>query len=152
MRERAEVLAIKQTLQNDVISRQRILIMLSALLAFIMLGFIYAQRVSAGKLKAAREKITKANQVSFLEARTDQLTRIGNRRAFYEYCLTLSNDPMHKKYSLAILDLDGFKLINDTFGHDVGDLIITATSSRLNQALDGKGPVSYTHLTLPTKA
>jgi len=141
LRERADVLAIKQTLQNDVISRQRILIMLSALLAFIMLGFIYAQRVSAGMLKAAREKITKANQVSFLEARTDQLTRIGNRRAFYEYCLTLSNDPMHKKYSLAILDLDGFKLINDTFGHDVGDLIITATSSRLNQALDGKGRV-----------
>ena len=141
LRERAEVLASQQILQDDVISRQRIVIILSALLALIMLGFIYAQRLSAAKLKAAREKIAKANQVSFQEARTDQLTRIGNRRAFYEYCLALCKNPKLKKYSLAILDLDGFKLINDTFGHDVGDLIIQTTSSRLDKALGGEGRV-----------
>lgn len=141
LREKAEVLASKQILQNDVISRQRIVIFLSALLTVIMLGFIYIQRLSAAKLKAARQKIIKANQVSFQEARTDQLTRIGNRRAFYEYCIALSENPKIKKYSLAILDLDGFKLINDTFGHDVGDLIIQATASRLDKALDGKGRV-----------
>lgn len=141
LRERAEVLASQQVLQEDVIFRQRIVILLSALLALIMLVFICVQRLSAAKLKAAREKTAMANQVSFQEARTDQLTRIGNRRAFYEYCLTLSENTELKKCSLAILDLDGFKLINDTFGHDVGDLIIQATSSRLDKALVGKGRV-----------
>jgi len=40
-----------------------------------------------------------------------------------------------KPLSLAIIDLDKFKYINDTFGHDVGDTVITAAGNAINQVL-----------------
>ena len=141
LQERTEFLAHKENLQEHVISRQRILIILSALTAGILIGFVYLQRLTTEKLRKAREKTIEANRTIRLEARTDQLTRIGNRRAFYEYCDALSKNPDIKSFTLAILDLDGFKLINDTFGHEVGDLMIQSASKRLSVALKGRGHV-----------
>ena len=141
LQERTEFLAHKENLQDRVISRQRILIILSALTGGILIGFVYLQRQTTEKLRKAREKTIKANRTIRLEARTDQLTRIGNRRAFYEYCTTVYESSEHKTFTLAVLDLDGFKLVNDTYGHEAGDLMIQATSQRLDHALDGKGRV-----------
>lgn len=52
---------------------------------------------------------------------TDQLTGVGNRRGFAEYCQTLPDG-----ISLAFIfgDLNGLKQINDTQGHEVGDQLI----------------------------
>ena len=141
LEERAEVLASKEGLQERVISRQRILIFLSALIAVILVGFIQAQRLYSRKLRLARKKAIAANHAIKFEARTDQLTRIGNRRAFYEYCADVSKNSELRNLSLAILDLDGFKLINDTYGHEVGDVMIQVTSQRLSQALKTEGRV-----------
>ena len=141
LREKNEVLAGKEGLQARIISRQRILISVSVLFAMALLSFVYFLKMNTVKLRKAREKTIKANQVISLEARTDQLTRIGNRRAFYEYSQAVKNNSNYQKYALGILDLDGFKMINDTYGHEAGDLIIQKTASRLHQALEGKGRV-----------
>ncbi len=59
-------------------------------------------------------------------ARTDPLTGAGNRLRYSEACeralalMTLTGTPS----SLLVIDLDGLKLINDTFGHPAGDLAI----------------------------
>ncbi|WP_410502548.1 GGDEF domain-containing protein [Exiguobacterium acetylicum] len=59
----------------------------------------------------------------------DSLTRLPNRRYFEEQLyLTL---PMLDHGSLLFIDLDGFKQINDTYGHDVGDLLLQETATRL---------------------
>nr|WP_251055881.1 MULTISPECIES: GGDEF domain-containing protein [unclassified Exiguobacterium] len=59
----------------------------------------------------------------------DSLTHLPNRRYFEEQLyLTL---PTLEYGSLLFIDLDGFKQINDTYGHDVGDLVLQETASRL---------------------
>ena len=57
---------------------------------------------------------------------TDSLTGLGNRRSFYSYCKWLYDGSPGKPLmtSLAIVDIDHFKHINDTHGHDVGDQVL----------------------------
>jgi len=63
-------------------------------------------------------------------ANTDGLTRILNRRAFYDRAVDIFH--LAKKYdrtfSLILIDIDHFKLVNDTYGHPAGDHILIELS------------------------
>ncbi|WP_214728532.1 GGDEF domain-containing protein [Exiguobacterium sp. s168] len=59
----------------------------------------------------------------------DSLTRLPNRRYFEEQLYLTLQSLDHG--SLLFIDLDGFKQINDTYGHDVGDLLLQETAMRL---------------------
>ena len=56
----------------------------------------------------------------------DPLTGIANRRRFFEKAGTLFTRDIrvHLPYCLFMLDIDKFKIVNDTFGHDMGDEVI----------------------------
>ncbi len=60
------------------------------------------------------------------EASTDSLTRLMNRRAFDNLSVRLWRRYKENEtsFSLAILDLDHFKNVNDTFGHSAGDTVL----------------------------
>ncbi|MDP2875359.1 MAG: diguanylate cyclase, partial [Holophaga sp.] len=64
----------------------------------------------------------------------DPLTGLGNRRLLAERMSMAMAHARRKKRSMAViyLDLDGFKQINDTLGHGVGDLLLVAVSDRLS--------------------
>jgi diguanylate cyclase (GGDEF)-like protein len=62
---------------------------------------------------------------------TDHLTGIGNRRHF-EHALQ-TRDAAHQ-FSLLMLDLDGFKHVNDTLGHAAGDHLLTHVAVILNSS------------------
>jgi diguanylate cyclase (GGDEF)-like protein len=69
-------------------------------------------------------------------ARTDVLTGLPNRRAMQELlnqAAALSRRH-HVPFAALSIDIDGFKNINDTHGHDIGDLVISATASALTEA------------------
>ena len=75
------------------------------------------------------------------QARIDGLTGLGNRAALDE-CLAEKSSNFEKDgfcFSLAILDLDHFKKINDEYGHRVGDQILAAaagTFARISRPCD----------------
>jgi diguanylate cyclase (GGDEF)-like protein len=60
------------------------------------------------------------------EAMTDPLTGLGNRAAFRRRL-----DQAAGAATVALIDLDGFKPVNDTHGHDVGDFVLEAVAHRL---------------------
>ena len=67
------------------------------------------------------------------QTRHDSLTGLANRRAF-EKNLKLELERAHRSHSslsLAILDLDDFKAVNDTYGHLCGDRVLTAVAGTL---------------------
>jgi two-component system, cell cycle response regulator len=74
------------------------------------------------------------------EALTDALTGLGNRRA-----LTRALDDLlpqataDRPLVLALFDLDGFKLYNDTFGHPAGDTLLVRLGANLRAFLHGRG-------------
>jgi len=68
----------------------------------------------------------------------DPLTHLPNRRMFSEKMkLTLDNAAKNKnsKVALIFMDVDKFKQINDTLGHDIGDIFLIEFSKRLQAAL-----------------
>jgi len=71
------------------------------------------------------------------EARHDQLTGLGNRRALLENLPVAQKRAQRNGQSLALLfiDLDGFKAVNDTWGHETGDRLLTGVARRLNGAV-----------------
>ncbi|WP_083198350.1 GGDEF domain-containing response regulator [Pararhizobium polonicum] len=66
-------------------------------------------------------------------AARDYLTDIYNRRYFFQYGPRLVEQCLRRgeTTSIAILDIDHFKRLNDTYGHEVGDLVLKAVATRL---------------------
>ncbi len=87
---------------------------------------------------AAAEAAAEANQRIAAMALIDHLTGLANRRALEQRFQALdAAGPASEGSQIAILhiDLDGFKQINDTLGHDAGDMVIRTVAERLD-ALD----------------
>ena len=64
-------------------------------------------------------------------ARTDELTGLPNRRRFIAELELLRR----RTGTLLLLDLDGFKAVNDTYGHEVGDQLLKQITLRFNRVL-----------------
>jgi len=67
----------------------------------------------------------------------DPMTGLHNRRFLEEYVETLVANVQRKRACVAILmlDLDYFKMVNDTYGHDAGDAVLKALSNVLKQSV-----------------
>lgn len=69
--------------------------------------------------------------VSYSLAFYDTLTGVLSRRALEQELLKLGN----RKYAIAMVDLDFFKKVNDSYGHDIGDEVLKMVASLLNKTL-----------------
>jgi diguanylate cyclase (GGDEF)-like protein len=67
----------------------------------------------------------------------DALTGIANRRAFDEALVGLLSHPIAPgtTHAVLMLDLNGFKQVNDNFGHGVGDALLMTVARRINAAV-----------------
>ncbi len=77
-----------------------------------------------------------------IESLTDPLTELANRRGLANYLDsklgTLTSSP--KPLSVFVIDLDGFKNINDIYGHKIGDTVIARTAEQIRAAV---GPTAF---------
>jgi len=68
---------------------------------------------------------------------TDDLTGLPNRRALHLQAGVRLADPQHQHQALLMMDLNGFKAVNDNLGHDIGDQLLVQVGARLSQRLRG---------------
>lgn len=72
------------------------------------------------------------------QAMEDPLTGLLNRRAFSQMLeARLGRHDERRPLALLLLDFDGFKQVNDSLGHDKGDLLLRQAAERLRQAMRG---------------
>lgn len=91
---------------------------------------------SSAMIADEQQRAEAAHRIATEAATTDFLTGLPNRRAFVtaiEEELAISAHG--KRFGLAIIDLDKFKPINDTFGHATGDELLRIIASRLKLAV-----------------
>lgn len=79
------------------------------------------------------ERLQHTTEIATRAAREDSLTGLGNRRALDEALARLEQSPDsdHVAHSLVLIDVDGFKSVNDTYGHQVGDEVLKAVARTL---------------------
>ncbi len=106
-----------------------------------------AVALAAGTVIAAMGRlIVSFREVSTLAhshqlALTDELTGLGNRRAFYEQVERRLTSAPHVEGALLLLDLDRFKEVNDSLGHHAGDNLLCHVAERIAGCLIGVNDV-----------
>lgn len=87
--------------------------------------------------KRYADRLKQSLQLSLEMAVTDQLTGLFNRRYMSRHLNTLMAEGAGKPVSFLLLDVDFFKQVNDTYGHDVGDEVLREFASRISANVRG---------------
>jgi diguanylate cyclase len=132
-------LLLDQALTQLKITSIAVLLGLLSLLVTVFIFFLRYERYSRNVFKLtgafgpiSTNRFDKTNLI-------DPLTKLPNRRTFESHlraaekrCIRNGN-----AFAIAYIDLDAFKPINDTYGHHIGDAVLTMTADRLNAAIRG---------------
>jgi diguanylate cyclase (GGDEF)-like protein len=110
-------------------------LVLAVLLRVLLNSFQnFRQQVHSGTiLSAQHQELQRLNEENHQLALTDSLTSLPNRRKFYADLDALTKDAAALPFAVGVLDLDRFKPINDTYGHQIGDRLLIAIALRLRE-------------------
>jgi len=87
------------------------------------------------KLQSRVTKLESALVVAKQEGKEDYLTHVANKRALAQELARVEDSFMRYKidYSLCFIDIDHFKKVNDTYGHEAGDVILSTVGKILRK-------------------
>jgi diguanylate cyclase (GGDEF)-like protein/PAS domain S-box-containing protein len=100
---------------------------------------ITMRKITELELLKSRENYKQLADELYLLANYDTLTHLPNRRMFFSRLKDLSNQyPLSARdFSVIFMDLNEFKIINDNYGHDVGDQVLVEVAKRLKKSKTG---------------
>lgn len=103
-------------------------------MALVMISAVWVGYAITVRTQRRNEELSA--QLAF-EATHDALTGLPNRRYLYDHLnRTIEMAKRHHhRLALMVIDLDGFKTINDTYGHDAGDLVLAEVARRFKRTL-----------------
>jgi diguanylate cyclase (GGDEF)-like protein len=102
---------------------------------FRMFAEIVGSRIAIAEKQRAAEDATRAAMTIAL---TDDLTGLPNRRCFQGQLADRAGTEGGLPFAVGLIDLDGFKPINDIHGHPAGDDILRQVATRLARAIEGR--------------
>lgn len=96
------------------------------------------------KFNQAEEKLRESNEELKRAATLDPLTQLPNRRYMNEQLKQIVHEYNRngKPFCIAIGDVDKFKTVNDTRGHDGGDKVLTIVADTFRRHMSGVGPLA----------
>lgn len=96
------------------------------------------------KFSVTDEKLLKYARKLETFAVQDTLTKLYNRRGMFDYLENLEKKMKNSPdfLSIAIADIDFFKKVNDTYGHDAGDYVLSTVAKIMKEFMESKGRVS----------
>lgn len=100
-------------------------------------GSVFPVEVSTQHLSIIRDISERKQMLEQLEyiAKHDYLTNIPNRIYLEEFLRQMLADKLKKENALLIIDLDNFKIINDSYGHSEGDKVLIKVADCINKAI-----------------
>lgn len=90
--------------------------------------------------RSALQREARISEAMRQQSRTDSLTNLPNRRAWDEL-LDRENNVLQRhgnRYAIAVIDLDHFKVVNDSLGHQAGDALLVRTAQVLRSIIRGE--------------
>lgn len=96
---------------------------------------IYHEKAEPVEIFGKMQNIQKRMELED-KAYYDQLTRVYRRVAFQEeVCKVIAEDRKGTRHALVIIDMDDFKTVNDTYGHQFGDFVLEKFAERINNCI-----------------
>lgn len=123
-----DLLDIKNKLAEALLSKQKLHLNIAFVCTIIIIMIL---------LLVVRQviKIRKTNKELETLSYIDTLTGLYNRRYYYQQLTQCNAINAKNKYRIILFDIDNFKLVNDQYGHDIGDEVLVEMSNRISLSL-----------------
>lgn len=102
---------------------------------------------SSAELKKLNQRLLVAQKKLRMQASTDDLTGLYNRRSFFQRTqqeVARYERNQKRAFSLLLIDIDRFKKVNDTFGHPIGDVVLRELARTLLKTARSQDVVART--------
>ncbi len=117
------------TIANEIVYSLQVINTLTVFGSLTLIANIFSK-----DSQALEGKLVEYNEQLIEQASIDPLTGLHNRRSTTKYLEKLLKNPS-SPISICICDIDFFKKVNDTYGHDVGDVVLETISKTFKKAL-----------------